>query len=110
MAEAEKEQVMSGNSGHNLSNGTRTTDNKYVADNGCWKATGPGYSVSYNYLGDRPNGSTPFASLCLLYDLSVYISTQTAQSEYRARERLQMFCRGLPNRTQEVSIQCEDLQ
>ncbi|PRP73610.1 hypothetical protein PROFUN_16281, partial [Planoprotostelium fungivorum] len=29
------------------------------------------------------------------------ISTQTAQSEYRARERLQMFCRGLPNRTQE---------
>ncbi|PRP76564.1 hypothetical protein PROFUN_14742 [Planoprotostelium fungivorum] len=49
----------------------------------------------------------PFASLCLLYDLSVYISTQTAYSEYRARKHLQMFCRGLPNRTQEASIQCK---
>ncbi|PRP78464.1 hypothetical protein PROFUN_13641 [Planoprotostelium fungivorum] len=80
--------------GHSLPNGTPTTDNKYVADNSRWKATGPGYSVSYNYLGERPNGST--------------ISTQTTQSEYRARERLQMFCRGLPNKTQETSIQCEE--
>ncbi|PRP73109.1 hypothetical protein PROFUN_16429 [Planoprotostelium fungivorum] len=43
---------------HSLPNRTPTTDNKYVADNGRWKATGPGYSVSYNYLGERPNGST----------------------------------------------------
>ncbi|PRP74203.1 hypothetical protein PROFUN_16337 [Planoprotostelium fungivorum] len=43
---------------HSLPNRTPITDKKYVADNGCWKATGPGYSVSYNYQGERPNGST----------------------------------------------------
>ncbi|PRP82476.1 hypothetical protein PROFUN_09723 [Planoprotostelium fungivorum] len=57
--------------GHSLPNGTPTTDNKYVADNSRWKATGPGYSVSYNYLWEKPNRSTLlFVSLCLLYDLS----------------------------------------
>ncbi|PRP76314.1 hypothetical protein PROFUN_14420 [Planoprotostelium fungivorum] len=30
-----------------------------------------------------------------------------ASFKYRARKRLQMFCRGLPNRTQEASIQCK---
>ncbi|PRP76766.1 hypothetical protein PROFUN_14779 [Planoprotostelium fungivorum] len=48
---------------HSLPNGTPTTDNKYVADNSCWKATGPGDSVSYNYLGERPNGSTSARTL-----------------------------------------------
>ncbi|PRP74366.1 hypothetical protein PROFUN_16206 [Planoprotostelium fungivorum] len=43
---------------HSLPNGTRTSDNKYVAGNGDWKATGPGYSVSHNYKGPMPNGST----------------------------------------------------
>ncbi|PRP74722.1 hypothetical protein PROFUN_16073 [Planoprotostelium fungivorum] len=41
--------------------------------------------------------------------VQTWISTQSAKSEYRARESLQMFCRGLPNRTQEASIQCKDI-
>ncbi|PRP74897.1 hypothetical protein PROFUN_15924, partial [Planoprotostelium fungivorum] len=71
-------------------------DGKYKASGGGWVATGKGYSVSSNYQGTQPNRST-----------SIYMRLPFASFEYRAHERLQMFCRGLPNRTQETSIQCE---
>ncbi|PRP77294.1 hypothetical protein PROFUN_05539 [Planoprotostelium fungivorum] len=42
--------------------------------------------------------SAPFASLCLLYDLSVYFHPDCIK---------QVLSVGLPKRTQEESIQCE---
>ncbi|PRP76807.1 hypothetical protein PROFUN_15608 [Planoprotostelium fungivorum] len=76
--------------GHSLPNETPTTNNKYVADNGCQKATGPGYSVSYNYQSKRPNGSTSIYKQLLFASFTEH-NYKCFAEDYQTEHRSQAF-------------------